>query len=48
MVECMECWFLANRITLKKYFGKKFMESALPSDKKPPESVGKGEALEGL
>ena len=48
MVECMECWFLADRKTLQKYFGKKFMESALPSDNKPPESVGKGEALEGL
>ena len=32
----------------KKFFGKKFMEGALPSDKKPPESVGKAEALAGL
>ena len=48
MVECMECWFLADRKTLKKYFGNKFMEGALPSDQKPPESVGKAEALEGL
>ena len=48
MVECMECWFLVDRKTLIKYFGKKFMEGALPSDKKPPESVGKEEALEGL
>ena len=48
MVECMECWFLADRKTLEKFFGKNFMESALPSDKKPPESVGKEEALKGL
>ena len=48
MVECMECWILADRKTLKKYFGKKFMEAALPSNKKPPESVGKEEALKGL
>ena len=48
MVECMECWFFADRETHKKFFGKKFMEGALPSDKKPPESVGKDEALAGL
>ena len=48
MVECMECWILVDRKTLKKYFGKMFMEGALPSDKKPPETVGKSEALEGL
>ena len=48
MVECMECWFLVDRKTLKKFFGKKFMEGALPSDKKPPESVGKEEVLKGL
>lgn len=30
------------------YFGKGFRETALPSDKKPPESVGKAEALAGL
>ena len=48
MVECMEYWFFADRKTLEKFFGKKFMKGALPSDKKPPESVGKDEALEGL
>ena len=47
-VECMECWILADRETIMSYFGKGFRESALPSDKKPPESVGKAEALEGL
>lgn len=48
MVECMECWILADRKTIISYFGKGFRESALPSDKKPPESVGKTEVLAGL
>ena len=48
MVECMECWFFADRKTLEKFFGKKFMGGALPSGNKPPESVGKDEALESL
>ena len=48
MVECMECWILADRKTIKLFFGKGFRENALPSDKKPPESIGKAEALAGL
>ena len=48
MVECMECWILADRETIASYFGNGLRESALPSDKKPPESVGKAETLAGL
>ena len=48
MVECMECWFLADRETLKSFFGIEFMESALPSSKRAPETISKAEALDGL
>ena len=48
MVECMECWILADRPAVRSFFGKELQESALPSEKRPPESVGKAEALAGL
>lgn len=48
MVECMECWVLADRKAIKSFFGKGLRESALPSDKNPPESIGKAVALAGL
>ena len=48
MVECMECWILVDRKSIAAFFGTGFRENALPSDKKPPESVGKVEALAGL
>lgn len=34
MVECMECWMLADRKTVRLFFGKGLRESALPSEKK--------------
>lgn len=37
MVECMENWFLADRITLKTFFGHGFQENALPPPDKPIE-----------
>ena len=50
MVECMECWILVDRSTLASFFGKGFRENALPPPPKnrPPELIGKAEALEAL
>lgn len=42
MVECMEAWFLADRETLKRFFGKDFHENSLPAKGATVEGVTKG------
>lgn len=41
MVQCMEAWFLADRATLRKFFGQGFNENALPAAENPIESMPK-------
>ena len=48
MVECMENWFLADRNTLRAYFGQGFKISALPSQSKPVEAIRKSEVASAL
>ena len=48
MVCCMESWFLADRDTLKKYFGQGFNENALPHVNNPIESNTKNNVIDGL
>ncbi len=47
MVQIMESWFLADRATLARYFGKGFREGALPK-RKDIESIPKADVLKGL
>ena len=47
MVQVMESWFLADRITLKAYFGSEFKESKLPKGQ-DLEAIPKLQVLEGL
>ncbi len=47
MVQCMEAWFLADRETLKAYFGQSFSDSKLPSSANI-EAVAKDRTLESL
>lgn len=48
MVQCMEAWFLADRQTLKTFFGQKFLSDALPSETRGIESIAKQEVYECL
>lgn len=48
MVECMESWLLADRETLKGYFGQGFQESALPAAEKSVESIRKADVMAAL
>ena len=41
MVQCMEAWFLADRASLKSFFGQGFNENALPHEKNKLESIAK-------
>jgi len=41
MVQCMEAWLLADRETLKKFFGQGFKENSLPPTTKALELIGK-------
>ena len=41
MVQCMEAWLLADRETLKKFFGQGFKENALPATENPLEQTDK-------
>lgn len=47
MVQRMEAWFLADRDTLKRYYGQSFRESALP-DRKDVEKVAKVDLFKAL
>jgi hypothetical protein len=48
MVQCMENWLLADRDTLKTFFGQGFAENQLPAAAKPIESIDKNTAYEAL
>lgn len=48
MVECMENWFLADRVLLAKFFGNGFNANALPAENRAIESVRKVEVYSAL
>lgn len=48
MVQTMEAWLLADRDTLKRFFGQGFRENALPSSANDLEQVGKKAINDGL
>lgn len=48
MVCCMESWFLADRVTLKSFFGPDFNETKLPHPNNPVESVSKQQVYTAL
>ncbi|MDR2500451.1 MAG: DUF4276 family protein [Treponema sp.] len=48
MVQCMEAWFFADRITLAAYFGQGFNNAALPPEHNPIEDIEKGEIYRSL
>jgi len=47
MVQCMESWFLADRVSLAEYYGKGFSEKALPDNPKV-EEIPKSDIWENL
>ncbi|MEW6500158.1 MAG: DUF4276 family protein [Thermodesulfobacteriota bacterium] len=48
MTQCMESWFLADRETLRSFFGHGFKENQLPDDAIAVESVAKQEVYDSL
>jgi hypothetical protein len=48
MVQCMESWFLADRQTLKAFFGQGFKEKPLPATNNPVEKVAKTQVYDAL
>lgn len=48
MVQCMEAWFLADRKTIKDFFGQGFNTNALPAEKKQIENVVKDQIYQIL
>lgn len=48
MVQCMESWFLADRATLKTFFGQGFKENQLPSAANVVESMAKEQVYSSL
>jgi hypothetical protein len=48
MAQCMESWFIADRETLKAFFGTGFNEDALPSPQNPVELVDKAQIYKSL
>ncbi len=48
MVQCMESWFLADRQTLKHFFGQGFGETQLPAAANAVETIAKEQVHESL
>ncbi len=48
MVQCMEAWILADRDALRKHYGARLQESALPANSRPPAQVPKRDLLAAL
>lgn len=48
MVQCMESWFLADRDTLKSFFGQGFQENQLPAAANSIEAIGKQQVYDAL
>ena len=47
MAQVMESWFLADRRALKAFYGRKFHEKSLPSDRRV-ERIAKADVLDRL
>lgn len=48
MTQCMESWLLADRETLKSFFGQGFKDSQLPAPNRSPEGIRKAEVYQAL
>ena len=48
MVQCMENWFLADRETLRRFFGQGYKASALPPASQNIENISKDTVLRSL
>lgn len=48
MAECMENWFLADKVSVSGFFGQGFTPNQLPATHPSVESVAKVQVLEGL
>jgi len=48
MIQCMESWFLADRDTLKSFFGQGFKENQLPATANSIEAIGKQQVYAAL
>lgn len=48
MTQCMESWLLADRATLKTFFGQGFKENQLPAAANPVELIAKAQLYESL
>jgi hypothetical protein len=48
MVQCMESWFLADRDTLRRFFGQGFNERALPASDGTIEPIAKADVYQSL
>ena len=48
MVQCMEAWLMADRETLKQFFGQGFKENSLPAAANPIEKTGKQQLYDAL
>lgn len=48
MVQCMESWLLADRASLKVFFGQGFLENKLPPDNPDVEAIAKNELYQSL
>lgn len=48
MTQCMESWLLADRATLKEFFGQGFKENQLPAAANPVESLAKIQIYQSL
>lgn len=48
MVQCMESWFLADKATLKQFFGQGFKENQLPKEGNSIEKINKDQIYKAL
>ena len=48
MVQCMESWLIADRPTLRAFFGQDFKENQLPAATNPIEEVAKSQVYSSL
>lgn len=48
MVQCMEAWFIADRQTIKEFFGRDFRENQLPAAARAIETVPKQQLYDAL
>lgn len=48
MTQCMESWLLADRETLRNFFGQGFKENQLPATANPVEGIAKAQVYQSL